>query len=128
MSQQREPVKTDPQAPYNAADPEAIKKRQVKQAEFERRRIAGLKAIVEHADARFFLWDLLEFCGINRGSFTGNSETFFLEGSRNVGLKLQYDLTKHFPESYVAMMKEAQNDQTRGYRNTAKTQRADAQQ
>jgi hypothetical protein len=128
MSQQpREPVKTQREEPYNAGDPESIKRQAAKKAEIDRRLVSGLKAIVEHPDARFYLWNLLEFCGINRGSFTGNSETFWLEGARNVGLKVQYDLTKHFPDSYVQMMREAQNDQTRGYRNTTKTQRADAQ-
>jgi hypothetical protein len=54
--------------------------------------------IVENEDARAWLWDLMGFCGIARSSFTGNSTTFFNEGQRNVGLKVQAELVKYFPE------------------------------
>lgn len=121
MSQEpREPTKTQSEAPYNAGDPVAIRRQQDKIKEMERRRINGLKAIVDNPDSRVWLWNLLEFCGIARISFTGNSETFFLEGGRNVGLKIQADLTRHFPESYIGMMRDNENEQQRGWRSTSK--------
>lgn len=121
MSQEpRPPIRTEREEPYNAGDPAAVRKQQDKQRESERRRIKGLQLIVEDPDARAWLWDLLEFCGIARVSFTGNSETFFLEGGRNVGLRIQADLTAHFPESYISMMRENKNDKQRGWRQTSK--------
>lgn len=107
--QPRQPKPADSKEPFNAGDPEAIKKRERDSKDLERRRINGLKVIVENEDARLWLWGLLEFCGISRSSFTGNSETFFREGARNVGLKVQAELVKNYPESYITMMKESPN-------------------
>lgn len=76
----------------------------------EARRLNGLKQILEQPDSRTYLWDLLEFCGVARTSFTGNSTTFFNEGQRNVGLRIQADLTAHFPDKYLTMMKEAKGN------------------
>lgn len=99
---------TPPREPFDAGDPVQVKKREASAKELERRRIAGLKAMVENADCRLWLWDLLGNCGIYRSSFTGNSETFFKEGQRNVGLKVQAELVRYFPESYVTMMREGE--------------------
>lgn len=86
--------------------------------EAQRARIAAeQKQAVEQAvedfqglmdDPRFrrFAWRLLEKTGVFRSSFTGNSETFFREGARNVGLWLMDDLHTHTPDAYVLMLKE----------------------
>lgn len=109
MSEQRAPARpTEQRPPQDAGDAEQVAQRKRKAADRERLRIAGLKRIVEHEDSRTWLWDLLGFCGIARSSFTGNSETFFREGARNVGLKVQAELVKHCPESYITMMKEGE--------------------
>jgi len=76
----------------------------------EARRLNGLRQILEQPDARLYLWDLLAFCGISRSSFTGNSTTFFNEGQRNVGLRIQADLTKHYPDKYLTMLKEGEGN------------------
>lgn len=55
---------------------------------------------------RRFIWRMLEVTGVYRSSFTGNSETFFREGSRNVGLKLISDIHEFAPDSYTTMLEE----------------------
>jgi hypothetical protein len=55
---------------------------------------------------RRFMWRMLEVTGVYRSSFTGNSETFFREGARNVGLKLMADIHDYAPESYLLMLDE----------------------
>jgi hypothetical protein len=55
---------------------------------------------------RRFMWRMLEVTGVYRSSFTGNSETFFREGARNVGLKLIADIHEFSPDSYTTMLDE----------------------
>lgn len=93
---------------FDAGDADAVRGREKLTKEAERKRLNGLKVIVENEDARAWLWDLMGFCGIARSSFTGNSTTFFNEGQRNVGLKVQAELVKYFPERYITMMKEGE--------------------
>jgi hypothetical protein len=58
---------------------------------------------------RRIVWRLLERTGVFRTSFTGNSETFFREGQRNVGLMLMAQIHEVCPDQYAVMLKE-QND------------------
>ena len=55
---------------------------------------------------RRFMWRMLEVTGVYRSSFTGNSETFFREGARNVGLKLISDIHEFAPDAYTTMLEE----------------------
>ena len=55
---------------------------------------------------RRIMWRLLERTRVYKSSFTGNSQTFFLEGTRNVGLMLISDIQKHCAEQFVVMLKE----------------------
>jgi hypothetical protein len=55
---------------------------------------------------RRIMWRLLEKTRVYQSSFTGNSQTFFHEGTRNVGLMLISDIQKHCPEQFVVMLKE----------------------
>lgn len=49
---------------------------------------------------------LLDTTGVYRSSFTGNSETFFREGARNVGLQLMAKVQEYCPEKYDLMVTE----------------------
>lgn len=106
----REPVPARPQAGFDASNPEQVHAREKASRALEQRKVAGLRLLLDHPDGRAWLWDLIGFCGVYRTSFTGNSETFMREGQRNVGLKIHAELLKHFPESYMTMMKEGANN------------------
>lgn len=56
------------------------------------------------ARGRRLMWEWLAWSGLFRTSFTGNSETFFKEGTRNMGLKLQADMLNAAPESFAQML------------------------
>lgn len=56
---------------------------------------------------RRLMFSWLEFCGIRRTSMTGNSQTFFNEGVRNVGLMLEGNILEHTPEQWLRMTNEA---------------------
>lgn len=81
------------------------------QAELEQRlarerEINDLKGVMANANGRRFLWRLLEKTGLYKSSMTGNSQTFFLEGQRNIGLYLLAQVTEHCLEEYVLMLNE----------------------
>ena len=70
----------------NAADEGQIQDQSQKD-KFRREREANdMRALLATTEGRRFLWRLMEKCGVYRESFTGSSETFFLEGKRSIGL------------------------------------------
>jgi len=72
------------------------------------------KWLMSDKRGRRIVWGLLERTGIYRSSFTGNSETFFREGARNVGLVYLDLLNTYTPEKYNLMVTEQRhNDRQR---------------
>lgn len=81
-----------------AIDEQAQQKKQVE--------IDDFKFVMEDKRGRRFVWRLLEKCGVFRTSFTGDNETFFKEGQRNVGLAILAAVHEACPEKYAVMLKE----------------------
>lgn len=69
---------------------------------------SDFKFIMSSPQGRRFMWRLLDKAGVFRSSFTGNSQTFFLEGQRNIGLVYLLMIQEHCPERYNEMVKEQQ--------------------
>lgn len=65
-----------------------------------------VKAIAATPSGRRFFWRYLGITKVYETSFTGNSETFFNEGKRVVGLNMIGELMQHAPEEYFKMIKE----------------------
>ena len=59
---------------------------------------------------RRIMRSMLDFCGVYKSSFTGNSETYFREGQRNVGLRMLSMVQINAPEFYIEMIKEAKDN------------------
>lgn len=76
----------------------------------QRRDADDFKWLMADPRGRRIVWKLLELTGVYRSSFTGNSETFFREGERNIGLKLIDKIHTNCPEKYAIMTKEANDD------------------
>lgn len=95
----------------NASDPEQVKAGKRKAKRISERAIADLKQVMDTPHGRRFIWGLLEYTGIYRCSFTGNSTTFFNEGQRNVGLKYLNDVMTHCAEQYLQAMKENKQEE-----------------
>lgn len=93
---------------YNAGDRNQVKRARKGAKQKEQQRLRGLKGLLDSADGRVWLWDLLGQCGVFRLSFSGVSthQTSFNEGQRNVGLRVQADLVAHFPAEFVGLMNE----------------------
>jgi len=91
----------------NAADPKAIaknEKRQKHQAELLEN---AWKWLLAEDRGRRIAWSLLEQTHVFRTSMTGNSQTFFLEGERNIGLKLLDTIMATNPQAFAQMQAEA---------------------
>jgi hypothetical protein len=74
------------------------------------------KWLMSDKRGRRIVHGLLEKTGVYRSSFTGNSETFFREGARNVGLMLMAHIHENCPEKYTLMVQEQKNDRKVGNR------------
>ena len=88
----------------NVADPKRIDEKKYKEKLFKDKEKSDLKFLLNTEQGRRFIWRYLEFCGVYKSSFTGSSQTFFLEGQRNVGLKLVAEIVDAQPEMYLKMM------------------------
>lgn len=66
--------------------------------------------VMRSKQGRRFMWRLLTMTHVFKTSFTGNSETFFREGERNIGIQLINDIHAHCYELYGTMVKEQRND------------------
>ena len=83
--------------------------------------IADFKWLMSDKRGRRLVWGLLERTGVYRISFTGNSETFFREGERNIGLYYVALINEHCPEKYNLMVMEQEiHDRPNGTRQRRK--------
>jgi hypothetical protein len=65
-----------------------------------------LLAVMGTPAGRRFVYRILEKSHMFQTSFTGNSQTFFREGERNIGLFLFNELMVECPELYVTAQNE----------------------
>lgn len=68
--------------------------------------ISDTKWLMKDKRGRRLMWRWLGRCRVFQLSYTGNSQTFFNEGQRNVGLRFLDEIMTHCPEDYVLMMQE----------------------
>lgn len=72
-----------------------------------KRRKADLQWLMDEAAGRRIVHRLLDQTGVFRSSYTGDNDTFFREGQRNVGLQWLAEVNATCPEQYALMLKEA---------------------
>lgn len=92
---------TDLNAHAREADATELKHSATRQQE-----VADIKWLMAHKQGRRYVWRLLEKAGVYRTSFTGNSETFFREGQRNMGLFVLSDVMEVAAENFAKMLEE----------------------
>lgn len=90
----------------NAANENQVKEASLKERDKQRTREDDIKFLLSTVQGRRFFFDYIDFCGVFKCVFTGNSTTYFNEGQRNVGLRLLDDMNRVAPEAYALMMKE----------------------
>lgn len=70
------------------------------------RDVTDITWLMGHSQGRRFMYGLLAAAGVYQGSFTGNSETFYKEGKRAIGLQYLAIINEHCAEQFVLMLKE----------------------
>lgn len=79
------------------------------QSTSRRAEVEDVKWLMGHKQGRRFVMRLLDKAGVYRTSFTGhNSETFFREGMRNLGLFVLGEVMEVTAEQFAIMLKEHQ--------------------
>lgn len=93
--------------PFDLAAQANAKKARDDQTRLDRKTEADdLKWLMGSRRGRRIVWRLIERTGFFQSSFTGNSETFFREGARAVGLRLVTLINSVCPELYAPMVQE----------------------
>lgn len=85
----------------NPTNKEALKKELDRQA---------IQFVLSDPRGRRFYRQMIEWCGVFRQVFTGNSETFFKDGKRVVGLHMLQRMDEAAPEAFALMMQEGRAD------------------
>ena len=100
-------TRSDILSPDDEADELAAQARErEKQAEHQRRHEGDLKWLMSDKRGRRIMHAVLADTGLYQLSFTGNSETFFREGRRDVGLKLLATIERLSPDGHIKMLQE----------------------
>ena len=98
--------------PFDIASQEASANRRKDSEDRDRRQFSDdLKWLMSGPRGRRIVNRILVWCGIWRTSFTGNSETFFREGMRNIGLMLLGPISDTCPDQLALMMEEAKENE-----------------
>lgn len=95
---------TDLQGQLRKAQAETQEQKRLRLKEIE-----DFKWLMSHKQGRRIVWRILEKAGVYRQTFTGNSETFFLEGKRSIGLFVLAEVHEVSADAYVQMLKENKN-------------------
>mgnify|MGYP003143769975 CR=1 FL=1 len=66
--------------------------------------LSALRDLLETDGGKEFFWRLLARCKLYETSFTGNSQTFFNEGKREIGLWVLSEIVAADPKAYANMM------------------------
>jgi hypothetical protein len=72
--------------------------------------VEDIKWLMSERIGRRIMFGLLEQGRVFQGSFTGDNETFFLEGKRAVGLTYLAVVNAHCPDQFVLMLREHAED------------------
>lgn len=94
----------------NAADERQVRKAAQRESRERQQEIADLVDLMNTAYGRRIVWRLFAMCGLYKSSFTGNSNTFMLEGRRSVALDLLADIDKYCPDQFILAMREHRKD------------------
>jgi hypothetical protein len=94
----------------SAADDAQVAKRE---DVLKRQRLSDLddvRRIVKTPEGLRFFRRLLDIGKVFQTTFTGNSNTYFLEGHRNLALKFLDDIAEAAPECIPELMKKQENE------------------
>ena len=72
---------------------------------------ANVRQLLKTRHGKDVIWHILSLCNIYSDTFTGNSQTFYLEGRRSVGLQVLQLLEDADPLAYAELLLEKNKEQ-----------------
>lgn len=84
---------------YNSSDEKMVQDTETKRRLNREQELEDLKVLLEMPEGVRFLRRLMEEGKVFTTTFTGNSQTFFLEGQRNLALKFFNDIIEVSPQA-----------------------------
>lgn len=105
---------------HNAGDPEQVKRREDAALRERRQELEDVRYIVSTPPGKRYFRKLLERGSVFATTFTGNSQTFFKEGMRNMALGILADVSEAAPEMIVDLMirKDTEDEEEENARGT----------
>lgn len=97
---------------YNAGDADQVHEAKLREDKKNQQVIDDIKWVMSDLRGRRFMTELFRRCGKDMTSFTGNSQTFFNEGQRNVGLMYEADLEEYCFEENITRKIEKRNEES----------------
>lgn len=99
-------------ADFDPADQKQVQDRARQIKDRQRESDEAIKAFMSHKGGRAWMWEHLSACGLYRMSARAGDAhmTYFLEGERNVGLRLLAQLQRACREHYTTMTEENSGD------------------
>lgn len=95
---------------YNAADEEQVRKREKKNKNEREQELEDIKDILSRPSGLRFFKRMMRKGQMFNTTFTGNSQTFFLEGHRNFALEYFGDVCEACPEKVADLVRVPTND------------------
>lgn len=92
----------------NAADRQQVERAGRKQKNKRDQELQDLRAMLQLAEGRRFIWTRLEKCNVFRSTWDASAKIHFNEGRRDVGLELMADIAAADENAFLLMMTEAQ--------------------
>lgn len=100
-------TRSDILSPDDEAEQQRQQVEKARREDFLQQRYEGdIKWLMSDKRGRRIVHAVLAETGLYQLSFTGNSETFFREGRRDVGLKLLATIERLSPDGYIKMLQE----------------------
>ena len=97
-------MREDKKETYDTSDEHQVKSRKTKTKLKREDQLSALRDILETDGGKEFFRRLLARCKLYETSFTGNSQTFFNEGKREIGLWVLSEIVAADPKAYANMM------------------------
>ena len=63
-------------------------KQEQKDAATHAQQLNDLKGVLKTSSGKNVIWNILSVCGIYENTFTGNSQSYYLDGRRSIGLEI----------------------------------------
>lgn len=75
--------------------------------------LANFRELLKTKAGKAIIWEILSMCGIYNNTFQGNSNTFFLEGKRAIGLEILSLMNDADNEAYAKLQLEKAKEESK---------------